>query len=576
MTSYKTTLVFLLICFTTQLYALTDPEVESGYQIKPLVTGQHSMVVTNNKWATKAAQAMLDKGGNAFDAAIAAGFVLGLTEPQSSGIGGGGYALTYVQSSQQLLAYDGRETAPHSVNSNWFLDDHGKTLAMQDAILSAKSIAVPGEVALFYKLHKDKGKLPWHMLLQPAITLAVNGFPMNPRLHKLLTSDREIFAKNAQIRVIFFDGDNIKKMGQIVKNPAYAATLNKIAQNPQAFYQGRLADEMIHDINAAAGKKLFNADDFMNYHVTVHPALCSDYRNVYEICTVPPSSSGGITVLELLNIYADRYKGKKDDDMEWMYYFMEASKLAFADRNQYIADPAFIKQPIGGLLAKDYIKLRSELITNTPLKTPVAPGIPKGVDSRYAPDESEKIPGTTSIAIVDKDGNAISMTTTVESQFGSHIFTNGFFLNNELTDFSFAYKNADGELIANRIEPGKRPRSSISPMIVLNKKHQLYAMTGSPGGSEIICYVAKNLILMLDMNMKPDRASSSFNFCATNTIPAIEDFNKSFAAISFLEKKGEVITRKPMVSGLTNILRKPEGGWYGAADPRREGVALGQ
>lgn len=576
MTTYKMNLFFLLLLISTQLYARSGPEEKSDYQIKPLVVGQHSMVVTNNKWATKAAQSMLNKGGNAFDAAIAAGFVLGLTEPQSSGIGGGGYALTYSQKNHQLLAYDGRETAPHSANHNWFLDKDGKTAKIQDVILSPKSIGVPSEVALFYKLHKEKGKLPWNTLLQPAITLATDGFPMSARLHKLLFTDRDILAKDANIRGVYFNGKNIKDVGQIIKNPAYAKTLRNIARNPQDFYRGRLAKEIIHDINAFASKELYSSNDFINYHIIVHPAVCSDYRNTYHICSVPPSASGGVTTQELLGIYSNRYHTKNYHDSQWMYYFLEASKLAFADRNQYLADPAFVKQPTQGLLNIDYIKSRSLLIQDNALKTPVSAGIPYGVDSLYAPDKSEKIPGTTSIAIADKDGNAISMTVTIESQFGSHIFTHGFFLNNELTDFSFTYKDGNGKLTANRIEPGKRPRSSMSPTMVFNKEHQLYAITGSPGGSEIICYVAKNLILMLDMGMKPNIASSTANLCATNTNPAIESFMKPVPAIPFLLNKGEMITRRPMVSGITNILHRPGGGWYGAADPRREGVAHGE
>lgn len=576
MTTFKINIFLILLLVTSQLYARSGPEETSEYQIKPLVVGQHSMVVTNNKWATKAAQAMLNKGGNAFDAAIAAGFVLGLTEPQSSGIGGGGYALTYSEQNHQLLAYDGRETAPHSANPDWFLDKNGKIQKINDVILSAKSVGVPAEVALFYKLHQEKGKLPWNTLLQPAITLATQGFPMSPRLHKLLISDREILAKDAHIRTIYFNDKNIKDIGQTIKNPAYASTLRIIAKNPQSFYRGRLGQEIIHDINLSAGEQLYNNNDFINYQIVVHPAVCSDYRNTYEICSVPPSASGGMTTQELLGIYASRYQNKNYNDSKWMFYFIEASKLAFADRNQYLADPAFIKQPTEGLLTKDYIKNRSLLIKDNALKTPVSAGIPEGINDTYAPDKSEKIPGTTSIAIVDKNGNAISMTVTIESQFGSHIFTHGFFLNNELTDFSLDYKDTNKKLIANRIEPGKRPRSSMSPTMVFNKQHQLYAITGSPGGSEIICYVAKNLILMLDMGMKPNRASSSFNLCATNTNPTIETFIQPIPGIDFLRKKGEVIIRKPMVSGITNILHRPQGGWYGAADPRREGVAYGE
>lgn len=569
-------LLLLLFLVTTQLYAGSGPEGSSTYQVKPLVTGRHSMVVTNNKWATQAAQTILDKGGNAFDAAIAAGFVLGLTEPQSSGIGGGGYALTYSNKDKKLLSYDGREVAPHSANTKWFFANDGKLMETKKAIFSAKSVGVPAEVALFYQLHLDKGKLPWEALLKPAMDLAVKGFPMSPRLYKLLMSDISIFKNDAKVRGIYFKGDKIKPIGSRVKNIAYARTLRIIAKNPKDFYRGRLAQEIIHDINQAAGKELYTQMDFRKYHVITHPAICSEYRERYEICSAPPSASGGVTAQELLGIYANNYQGKNYKDPEWMYQFLESSKLAFADRNQYLADPAFVKQPTLGLLESEYLKNRSKLVKESALKTPVSAGLPQGVDWKYAPDQTEKIPGTTSVVIVDKDGNAVSMTVTVESQFGSHIFTHGFFLNNELTDFSFEYKDKQGKLIANRIEPGKRPRSSMSPTIVFDKQNQLYAVTGSPGGNEIICYVAKNLILMLDMGMKPDAASGTPNLCATNADPEIEDFVKPLKQIPFLEKKGEVIVRKAMVSGVTTIMRKSGGGWYGAADPRREGVAQGR
>lgn len=565
----------LMLFIATDLNAASGPEGSSAYQVKPLVIGQHAMIVTNNPVATKAAQQILRAGGNAFDAAIAAGFVLGLTEPQSSGLGGGGYALTYTHVNNALLAYDGREIAPHSANPGLFLDKEGQPIPIKQAILSAESIAVPGEVALFYRLHQDKGQLPWNDLLQPAIKLANKGFPMSPRLHKLLSADRDILKNNAEIRSVYFEGDQIKSIGSIVKNPAYANTLRIIAKNPSAFYRGNLADEIIHDINLAAGKTLYDKNDFNNYKVIVKPPICANYREKYRICSVPPSSSGGLTTLELLGIYAINYQGTDYNDPEWMYQFLEASKLAFADRNQYLADPAFVKQPESGLLAKNYLQERAQQVKDSALRTPVAAGVPQVIDEANAPDKSEKKPGTTSIVIVDKEENAISMTITVESQFGSHVFTHGFFLNNEMTDFSFNYQDASGKPIANRVEPGKRPRSSISPVIVFDQNNHLYALSGSPGGSDIICYVAKNLILLLDMKMKPNSASNTPNLCAANQDPAIENFVKPVKQVAFLEQKGETIIRKDMVSGVTNIVKRANGGWFGAADPRREGLAQG-
>lgn len=570
----------LLLIITLMLPSLamsgsrTNPESASAWQVKPLVHGAHAMVVTNNKWATMAAQQMLDKGGNAVDAAIAAGFVLGLTEPQSSGVGGGGYALLFTAADHQTTAYDGRETAPHSVNDNWFKDQNGKTMPLKQAILTAKSIGVPSETALFQRLHQH-AKLPWRELLQPAIDLADTGFPMSPRLFKLLNEDRQLFANNAKVQSVYFQDGKIKPIGSIIKNPAYAATLRLLAKQPEDFYRGSLASEIIKDINQFAGHDIFNEKDFADYRVKVYPPICLDYRGYYEVCTVPPSSSGGVAVLELLGIYANQYVGLNAENPAWIYQFMEASKLTFADRNQYLADPAFVKLPLPGLLQQQYLAQRAQLIKDRAAATPVTAGLPKGVDEKFAPDNAAKLPGTTSIAIVDKQGNAISMTVTIESQFGSHLFTHGFFLNNELTDFSLEARNQQGHYIANRIEPGKRPRSSIAPVIVFNQQHQVYAVTGSPGGSEIICYVAKNLILMLDMGMTPDHAVSFVNICAANQQPVMENRLQSKTFLPALNKRGENIRLKDMVSGITNILRISDNSWYGAADPRREGVAAG-
>ncbi len=554
-------------------YALEQssaPELASSIEAKPQVTAKHAMIVTNNKYATQAANEILQAGGNAFDAAIAAGFVLGLTEPQSSGIGGGGYAITYQGRHKQLQVYDGREVAPASATADWFLDEKQQPLPFKQAVLSTKSIGVPGEVALFYKLHQKQGKLAWSKLLQPAITLANNGFEMSPRLHKLLSADIDLFKNNVAVKNIYFNGNDIKPINSIIKNKPYAETLTIIAKQPTEFYRGKLANSIIDDINKNAGKNIYHKNDFANYQVVLHPALCKHYRTQYQICTVPPSSGGGVTLLELMTMYATRIDAHQYDDINWTYYFLESSKLAYADRNQYLADPAFIPQPVRGLLANDYLQARATLITDRALTMPVAAGTPQGVDPLYAPDNHTKEKGTTSLVIVDRDNNAISMTVTVESQFGSHLFTHGFFLNNELTDFSFTAKNDKGRLIANRVEPGKRPRSSITPVIVF-KNDKLHALSGSPGGSEIICYVAKNLILMLDMNLGPASASAKPNLCAASRV--VLESNKSPAYLQNLKQRGEEISDADLVSGVTNIIRHGDA-WLGAADPRREGVAM--
>jgi gamma-glutamyltranspeptidase / glutathione hydrolase len=566
---YLTLSVLLLSTNTPANYG---PEATSTREAKPLAYGKHSMIVTNNHWATETAQKILDQGGNAFDAAVAASFVLGLTEPQSSGIGGGGYAL--IKTDKNLQSYDGRETAPHTANADWFLQTDNKTMSFDEMRINAKSVGTPAEVALLVKIHHDHGRLPWNKLLEPAIQLAETGFPMSKRLNTLLNSELALLSSNPNIKAVYFANDAVKTVGSIVKNPEYAATLKRLANNPQEFYQGKLANELIAVINQAAGRELYNKDDFTNYHVSVDKPVCSYYRN-YQICSVAPSSSGGVALQELLRIYAANFNTANIANLNWMYQFLEASKLSYADRDQYLADPRFVFAPVNGLLDTKYIKQRSKQVGVKAMTLPVPAGKPQGADKQYAADQSLKMPGTTSLVIVDKDNNAISMTITVEYQFGSHIFTHGFFLNNQLTDFSFASKNAKGQLIANRIQPGKRPRSSIAATMVF-KNGKLHALTGSPGGSDIPCYLAKNLILMLDMKKSAHSASASPNLCSTNTYTVLESEVTSSAAASYLQKKGEQFKQRPMVSGVTNIIKNADGGWNGAADPRREGVASGK
>ena len=531
------------------------------------------MVVTNNPWASKAAQTILDEGGNAIDASIAAGLVLGLTEPQSSGLGGGGYAITY--QNHHTLAFDGREIAPKSANPSWFLDKDGKALPFDIAYKTAHAVGVPGEVALFYEMHKRQGRLPWSKLFDPAIQLAIQGYPLSPRLYGLLESEKNSLPNLDGARELYYTSNNQPKpIGTIIKNPAYAKSLKRIANNPDDFYHGELARDIVEAINEKANTKLYDLSDLAKYKVITYRPVCSWYRDKYKICSVPPSSSGGVTLEELLLIYGNVSHITNVQNPDWVYYFLEASKLAFSDRNQYLADPGFVKQPVSGLLDKNYISKRSKLITTKALSVPTAPGVPEGIGKTYAPDQNNKKPGTTSIAIVDKDNNAVSMTVTIENQFGSHTFVDGFLLNNELTDFSFESMK-DGKPIANRVEARKRPRSSIAPVLVFDKNNNLTVVAGSPGGSQIICYVAKSLIQMLDMGQNPLQASSYGNLCATNALPTFESGTDLLKLAPDMNKRGEKIKEQDLVSGEVNIIRtKSE--WLGAADKRREGVAIGK
>lgn len=575
---YRISLIAIIAMFSPSHAAATSthaPEIASGKTDKRLVLGKQSMVVTNNPWSSQTAEDILNAGGNATDAAIAAAFVLGLTEPQSSGIGGGGYALVFNAQNERLTAFDGREVAPLSADENWFMKN-GKPQTFIKAALSAKAVGVPGLVAMLKEMHQKNGQLAWEKLLEPAIQLATQGFPMSHRLHALMLPEQHRLKTQKNVASVYFNLDGtLKPVGATIINKAYAKTLQMLSRNPQSFYQGAIAKDIVQAINKKAGLPLYSLQDFSKYKAQVYTkALCRPYRLKFTVCTIPPSSGGGVTVLELLGIYSHLYSGHNPRDIQALYHFIEASKLAFADRSQYLADPQFVTQPVDGLLANNYLSQRAKLVHhNKAALVPVHAGTPVGVDKHYAPDTSPKPHGTTSISIVDKHGNAVSMTNSIERQFGSQLFTDGFFLNNELTDFSFVPSRA-GKKIANRVEAGKRPSSAITPIMIFDNKHRLKMITGSPGGSAIICYVAKNIIHVLDFGEDAQQAANSANLCNANAVTQIEQDSELVDRMPALQKMGETIEPTEMVSGLTTIIRTKKG-WSGAADPRREGVAIG-
>ncbi len=569
-------LVFAIL-FCTHGFALVvnSPEIGSARTKQVDLVAKKELVVTNNKWSSQAAYDILKKGGSAVDAAISAGFVLGLTEPQSSGIGGGGYALVYNKG--KMLAYDGREVAPASANFNWFKKSDGTYMGFNEAHLTPYAFGIPGEVKLFYELHNKYGKLDWNKLLMPAIKLAKHGFPMSPRLYSLLMSESSTICLNPKIKKVYCDANgHVKQIGSLVVNKDYANTLAIIAKNPNDFYNAKIADDIIKTVNKAVNKNILNQKDFDDYAVVVTDPICITYRDKYKVCSIPPSSSGGVTILEMLKIYQKLYSGHNINDIKWKYNFLEASKLAFADRNKYIADPAYINNPVSGLLADEYINKRALLVKpNLGLKTPVKYGIPVGAKPSGA-DNEPKAHGTTSLIVVDKNKQVINMTVTIENQFGSHFFVDGFFLNNELTDFALNPYDNESMLVANRVESKKRPRSSIAPVLVLDQNNKLSYALGSPGGSQIICYVAKNFIQMVDFGFSPVMASSSDNLCALNGPVIIERSNLATNLLNQLQPlEQESIVVSDMVSGEVNV--KFDGvNIVGAADPRREGVVLGK
>ncbi|MEX1667818.1 gamma-glutamyltransferase [Zhongshania guokunii] len=568
--------VVLLLLGMAPAYAsdpVIVPEAASGFRDSPTVYAKSAMAVTANPYASEAAVKILRQGGSAIDAGIAAQLVLGLVEPQSSGIGGGAFMLHWDAKHKQLSSWDGRETAPQAVDENYFMHADGREMGFFEAVIGGHSVGVPGVVAMLEAAHRELGKLPWANLFTPAIELAEAGFIISPRLHTLLKEMPKV-AVNPAISAYFFDEQlQPKAVGSRLANPAYAQTLRLLAkEGSHAFYRGAIA----HDIVAAVAKDPNRAGrlslaDLKQYHAVRRQAVCAPFR-VYQVCGAPPPSSGGTTVLAILGML-DAYEARSGalKGVGFMHGFIEASRLAFADRNRYVADPDFVAVPSAGLVDSHYLKQRADLIQNTRLavvEAGVPPHAPKVSDSR-----SPELPSTSHFSIVDADGNVMSMTTSIETAFGSRVFVGGFLLNNQLTDFSFSPKDADGSKIANRIQPGKRPRSSMSPMIVFKNNRPVLAI-GSPGGARIIDYVAGSLYHVLAEGDTISAAIARGHIVAMGDTLELESGRFKTGDKKQLNKLGHQFRERDQTSGLHGIVIK-KSGLEGAADPRREGQALG-
>lgn len=550
------------------------PEAASGFNKRSAVTAKSAMAVTANPYATKAAQKILAQGGSAVDAGIAAQLVLGLVEPQSSGIGGGAFMLFWDAQRKQLSSWDGRETAPQAVNERHFLHADGSAMGFFEAVIGGHSVGVPGVVAMLDAAHRQFGKLPWSTLFAPAIALADTGFVISPRLHTLLKKMPKV-AVNPAISRYFFNADGKPKaVGDLLQNPAYAATLRKLAQDGgKAFYHGDIAKEMVaavaNDPNRAGSLSL---SDLANYHAIQRPAVCAPYR-VYHVCGAPPPSSGGTTVLAILGVIeAIEQQHGALRGVDFIHTFIEASRLAFADRNRYIADPDFVTVPTAGLVERHYLKSRAAQIKANHRLANVVAGKPVGAPAVVA-SSSPELPSTSHFSIVDADGNVLSMTTSIETAFGSRVFVGGFLLNNQLSDFSFSPAEKDGSKIANRIQAGKRPRSSMSPIIVFRDGSPVLAI-GSPGGARIIDYVAGSLYRVLGQGEAIDSAIANGHIIAMGDLVELETGRFDRDVIKQLQKRGHPVKESDQTSGLHGILIK-KSGLEGAADPRREGQALG-
>jgi gamma-glutamyltranspeptidase/glutathione hydrolase len=560
------------------------PEGASGFSTTQTATADHAMVVTAHPLATQAALDILKRGGSAADATITAQLVLGLVEPQSSGIGGGAFLVHWSQTGKKLTTYDGRETAPQQSDASHFLVD-GRPMPFLDAVVGGKGVGTPGVVALLALTHKQHGRLPWKTLFEPAIALADEGFRVSTRLSQSLQwlLDNSGAPAAGEFRSLYFDAEGKPRpVGYLLKNPTYAAALQAIASDGEAaFYRGELARRIENAVTGAARPGQLRADDLARYRAIERPPLCKPYRQ-YRICGAPPPSSGAFTVLSILG-QMEKLAPTSDRD-QTTHRFIEASRLAFADRNTYLADPDFVPQPLDTLLGDSYLKQRAKTIS--PNRASSAPALPGDIKLAWQPARSPELPSTMHLVITDVDGNIVSMTSSIEMAFGSQLMTDGFLLNNQLTDFSFVPRDGNGKNIANRIEPGKRPRSSMAPIIVFEKDQPVLAL-GSPGGARIIDYVARVLVQHLASGAPLADAITAPNVIDMNAGVEVETRADADALATALQGMGHQVKRMEQTSGLHAIrfsrLTEPGpqapkerlGKLLGVADPRREGQAAG-
>jgi gamma-glutamyltranspeptidase/glutathione hydrolase len=562
-----------------------QPEAASGLSAKPGWATTRFAVAAANPLATDAGYRVLKAGGSAIDAAIAVQMVLGLVEPQSSGIGGGAFLLHF--DGRAVEAYDGRETAPMAADERLFLGADGRPLPFHEAVVGGRSVGVPGTVKMLELAHREHGRLPWAALFQPAIRLAEEGFRVSPRLNTLLQADAHL-RKDPAARAYFFgpDGEPLA-VGTRLRNPAYAAVLRRIArEGASALYQGEVAQAIVAKVQGhPANPGRMTLADLAAYQAKKRPPICHEHRargHAWRVCGFPPPSSGAIAVGQILGILEHTNAASLPlagglPSPDWLHLYTEAARLAFADRGQYVGDPDFVQAPAGSwtsLLDPGYLASRARLIGARSMKV-AQPGTPGRASSRYAPSPAQVEHGTSHISIVDPYGNALAMTTTIEDQFGARQMVRGFLLNNELTDFSFAPADAQGRPIANRVQPGKRPRSSMAPTLVFDKATgRLVMSAGSPGGALIIHYTAKTLYGVLDWGLDAQRAIDLPNFGSINGPTLLEKGRFPDTTVQSLQARGHEVRELEMTSGLQAIQRTPTG-WFGGADPRREGVVMG-
>jgi gamma-glutamyltranspeptidase/glutathione hydrolase len=536
----------------------------------------HDMVVAAHPLAAEAGRQILRQGGNAVDAAIATALVLNLVEPQSSGVGGGGFLVYYAAAHRELVSIDGRETAPLAAKPDRFLNPDGTPMHFFTAVVGGRSIGTPGYLRMLEMAHRKFGKLQWSSLFLPAIKLATDGFPVSERLHMLLAEDA-FLPKSESAKGYFYHPDGTPlAAGETVKNPQLARVFTEVAmQGTKAFYSGPIARDIVRAVRDATPNGDMSLDDLAHYRVKERKAICGPYRS-WRVCGMGPPSSGAITMLQILGMLqhfpADRLNL---DEPGAVHLFAEAGKLAFADRDRYLADTDFVPAPILGLIDPGYLASRAKLIDpERDNGIPASPGDPpRRHADRWSDDASPELPSTSDLAVIDRDGNAVSMTNSIENQFGSRVMVDGFLLNNELTDFSFLPVR-DGKPVANAVQAGKRPRSSMSPTMVFDKRG-LKLIVGSAGGPAIIEDVAKTIIAALDEHRDLQAAMDLPNVGNRNGgVTEIEVGPWADGLKKALEARGHHVTVSPHPSGIAGI-EVTKKGLEGAADSRRDGTGRG-
>lgn len=571
----------------------SQPEGASGYTEKPGWATRKFAVAAANPLAADAGYQVLRAGGSAVDAAVAVQMVLALVEPQASGLGGGAFLLHF--NGKDVEAFDGRETAPAAADEKLFVGADGKPMRFFDAVVGGRSVGVPGAVRMLEMAHKEYGKLPWAKLFEPAIALAEGGFRLSPRLHSLLLEDPYLKLDPVAAAYFYKQDGTARDVSSTLRNPELADVLRKIAAGgSKALLEGDIAQAIVDKVRKhPTNPGQLSLTDLAGYRSVKRQAICTDYRantHDFRICGFPPPGSGAITIAQMLGILNNTNAASLslDDGLpsaEWLHLYTEAARLAFADRAQYIGDPAFVQPPAGSwmsLLVPAYLAERAKLIgqaQGAPSIKTAKPGTPQGVKTTYAPMAAQAEYGTSHLSIVDSYGNAVAMTSTIEYAFGSHQMVRGFLLNNELTDFSFAPADASGVPVANRVQPGKRPRSSMSPTLVFESTSGALVMAvGSSGGAQIIHDTTKAVYGVLNWGMLPQQAINLPNFGSFNGPTLLEAKRFPSATVDALNTHGHDVREVTTTSGIHAITRGQAHGiplWLGGADPRREGLVMG-